>query len=129
MRYTGDSGVISIGGNDIIELTGFTLDESADTIDTTTMDGSCAKDSEAGTISYSGTIDLHYEFTDPATLNLVVGATVAVIFYPIGVVSGMESLTGTILVTAMSIPVERDSMVMKSITFEGKGQLVRGVVP
>lgn len=129
MNFTGDAGVISIGGNDIIELTGFTLDEAAETIDTTTMDGTCTKDSEVGTISFSGSIDLHYETIDLAAGNLTIGSTVAVIFYPTGATTGMESISGTILITGLSMPVERDSMVTRAVTFEGKGQLTRATLP
>ena len=115
--YTGCNGTITVDGQTIIELTGFTIDEATDAIREPIMDGDCADDVEAGSKSWSGSIE---EFFDPDDVGLGVlvnGATVLAVFTPIA----GYTITGEILITAISMPIETDGMITQSFTFEGKG--------
>ena len=119
--YTGCNGTITIDGATIIELTGFTIEEATETIQEPIMDGNCSVDVEAGNKSWSGSIEAFFDPDDLGLSPLENGATVAAVFTPI---SGY-TITGLILITAISMPVETDGMITQSFSFEGKGTPVK----
>jgi len=127
--YNGCNGTIVLASGNLVEMSGFTLDESAETINTSIMDGTCANDVEVSTISWSGSVELFYDPDELAQGELSIGATVDAEFYPLGEVEALERMTGQMLITARSMPVEANGLIALSITFEGKGLLTREATP
>jgi len=132
MNYTGDNGTIKLGVSGVtplLELTGFSIDETAEAIQTNTMDGSCSSDYEVGVIGWSGSIDVHYDPADPGALLLAPGLTVDVDFHPLGDVIGSPSIQGSAIITSLGNTIERDAMVTSTYNLQGKGLLVRAPIP
>ena len=123
MNYSGCNGVVKSGVATLAELTGFSLEQSTNALDNTIIDGTCNRRVKAGQKSWTGTIDAFYDPADAALTLLVNGAELNVELYPIGEASGDQLLTGDILVTSVSLPVEKDGMITQSISFEGNGAL------
>ena len=119
--YTGCNGSINIDGQAIIELTGFTIDEATETISEPIMDGECAVDVEAGNKSWGGAIEGFFDPDDLGQAPLENGAIVSAVFQPI---IGY-TISGLILITGVSLPIETDGMITQSFTFEGKGLTVK----
>jgi len=129
--FSGCDGTVVIPGfGNLLEISAFNLEETAETINTPVMDGTCANDVEASTTAWAGSMELFYDPNESAQGQIVIGATVSAEFYPLGtiVAPGYEKMSGDILITGLTMPVEANALVSVSVTFEGKGQLVRSPV-
>ena len=98
--HHGKEGVVKAGGTAIGELTGFTLETSADVVEDTQL-SDATKSFLAGRTSFSGSLDMSYDETDSPQQTLTVGSSIAFILLPEGADSGDESFTGTGIVTGM----------------------------
>ena len=127
--YSGSNGTIKLPSGDLIEMTGFTIDEAANTANTSIMDGTCATDSEVITTSWNGSLELFYDPDELAQSELSVGAVVDAEFYPLGNSEALERMTGQVLILTRSMPVEVNSLIALSVTFDGKGLLTREATP
>tara|TARA_R100001460_G_scaffold11852_3_gene27479 strand:+ start:2436 stop:2825 length:390 start_codon:yes stop_codon:yes gene_type:complete len=121
--HLGKEGTVQVGSNDIGEIRSFSIDETIDTVEDTSM-GDSAKSYLASIKDFSGSVDVLY---DEADLNgqtaLAVGASVTLNFAPEGTASGDVKLTGTAIVTGKSISSSFDGLVEASITVQGTGGL------
>jgi len=125
--HHGKEGVVKAGGTAIGELTGFTLETTADVVEDTEI-SDATKSFLAGRTSFSGTLEMNYDETDSPQQTLTVGSSIAFILLPEGDTSGDESFTGTGIVTGMSVNNSMDAIVSRSVTFQGTGALTRGTV-
>tara|TARA_Y100001951_G_scaffold78584_1_gene66155 strand:+ start:50 stop:436 length:387 start_codon:yes stop_codon:yes gene_type:complete len=125
--HHGKEGVVKAGGTAIGELTGFTLETTADVVEDTEL-SDATKSFVAGRTSFSGSLDMSYDETDSPQQTLTVGSTIAFILLPEGATSGDESFTGSGIVTGMSVTNGMDAIVTRSVTFQGTGALTRGTV-
>tara|TARA_B100001939_G_scaffold146244_1_gene126732 strand:- start:159 stop:545 length:387 start_codon:yes stop_codon:yes gene_type:complete len=125
--HHGKEGVVKAGGTAIGELTGFTLETTADVVEDTQL-SDATKSFVAGRTSFSGSLDMSYDETDSPQQTLTVGSTIAFILLPEGDTSGDESFTGSGIVTGMSVTNGMDAVITRSITFQGTGALTRGTV-
>ena len=125
--HHGKEGVVKAGGTAIGELSGFTLETSADVVEDTELSDSTIS-FLAGRTSFSGSLDMNYDETDSPQQTLTVGSTIAFILLPEGATSGDESFTGSGIVTGMSVTNGMDAVVTRSVTFQGTGALTRGTV-
>ena len=123
--HFGKEGVVTAGGTGIGELTGYTLETTADVVEDTQLSDS-TKSFVAGRTSFSGTLDMSYDETDSPQQTLTAGTTIAFILAPEGNTTGDQSFTGTGLVTGMSVNNTMDGIVSRSVTFQGTGTLTRG---
>ena len=123
----GKEGVIKAGGSAISDVTGFALETSGDVVETTAL-GESVKSFTAGTTSFSGNIDVNFNRGDSPQNTLLAGSQIAFILYPEGADSGDRTYTGSGIVTGMSVNNSLDSMVTKSVTFQGTGDLTIGTV-
>ena len=123
----GKEGVIKAGGSVISDVTGFGLETSGDVVETTAL-GESVKSFAAGTTSFSGNIDVNFNRADSVQNTLLAGSQIAFILYPEGASSGDRTYTGSGIVTGMSVNNSLDSMVTKSVTFQGTGDLTIGTV-
>ena len=123
--HFGNEGVVTAGGTGIGELTGYTLETTADVVEDTQLSDS-TKSFVAGRTSFSGTLEMSYDETDSPQQTLTAGTTIAFILAPEGNSSGDETFTGSGIVTGMSVNVTLDGITTRSVTFQGTGTLTRG---
>ena len=125
--HHGKEGVVTAGGTGIGELTGFTLETTADVVEDTEL-SDATKSFVAGRTSFSGSLEMSYDESDSPQQTLTVGSSIAFILLPEGATSGDESFTGSGIVTGMSVTNGMDAVVTRSVTFQGTGALTRGTV-
>ena len=123
--HFGKEGVVTAGGTGIGELTGYTLETTADVVEDTQL-SDASKSFVAGRTSFSGTLEMSYDETDSPQQTLTAGTTIAFILAPEGNGSGDETFTGSGIVTGMSVNVSLDGITTRSVTFQGTGTLTRG---
>jgi hypothetical protein len=123
--HFGKEGVVTAGGTGIGELTGYTLETTADVVEDTQLSDS-TKSFVAGRTSFSGTLEMSYDETDSPQQTLTAGTTIAFILAPEGNSTGDETFTGSGIVTGMSVNVTLDGITTRSVTFQGTGTLTRG---
>ena len=123
--HHGKEGVVTAGGTAVGELTGFTLETTADVVEDTALTDA-TKSFLVGRTSFSGTLEMSYDETDSPQQTLTAGTTIAFILAPEGNSSGDETFTGSGIVTGMSVNVTLDGITTRSVTFQGTGTLTRG---
>jgi len=125
--HHGKEGVVKAGGTGIGELTGFTLETTADVVEDTALTDA-TKSFVAGRTSFSGSLDMNYDETDSPQQTLTVGSEISFVLLPEGNSSGDESFTGSGIITGMSVTNGMDAIISRSVTFQGTGALSRGTV-
>jgi len=119
--HVGTSGVVKVGANAVAEVTGFTIDETNDTVEDTSLTDT-AKSYVALRKDATGTIECHWDETDTTGQTaLTVGASVTLNLYPEGADSGDTYYTGTALVTGVSQNVSMDGVIARTITVQFSG--------
>ena len=97
--HLGKEGTVQVGSNAIAEIRGFSIDETIDTVEDTSM-GDSSKTYLASIKDFSGSVDVLYDETDTnGQTALSVGSSVTLNFAPEGTASGDVKLTGTAIVT------------------------------
>jgi len=127
----GYAGVVSVNSQNIAEIRSFSIDLTADTIETTTMGGTnSGRTYTKGLSSFTGSADVYFDPEHFSTADLdglinadVGDASVQMTIYPEGDGSGNQSMSGNIHVTGYSISASFDGLVEASISFQGDGQL------
>mgnify|MGYP001239609720 CR=1 FL=1 len=125
--HHGKEGVVKAGGTAIGELSGFTIETTADVVEDTEL-SDATKSFLAGRTSFSGSLDMNYDETDSPQQTLTVGSSIAFILLPEGSTSGDESFTGTGIVTGMSVNNAMEAVISRTVTFQGTGALTIGTV-
>lgn len=127
-NHTGSEGTVKVGTNAIAEIRSYSISETADTIEDTTM-GNAARTYKASLKSFSGSVDVYWDETDTTGQGaLTVGSEVTLNFYPEGATTGDSYLTGSAIVTGKTVNGSFDGMVEASITVQGNGALTTGTV-
>ena len=118
---TGLSGVVKIGANSVAEITGFTIDETNDTVEATNLT-STAKIYKALRKDATGTVECHYDPSDTnGQVALAVGSEVTLDLYPEGADSGDTYYTGTAIVTGVSQAITLDGIISRTINVQFSG--------
>lgn len=121
--HLGKEGTVQVGSNAIAEIRGFSIDETIDTVEDTSM-GDSSKTYLASIKDFSGSVDVLYDETDTnGQTALSVGSSVTLNFAPEGTDSGDVKLTGTAIVTGKSVTSSFDGLVESTITVQGTGGL------
>jgi|TARA_Y100000289_G_scaffold21468_1_gene20750 hypothetical protein len=123
--HHGKEGVVKAGGTGIGELTGFTLETTADVVEDTQLSDS-TKSFVAGRTSFSGTLEMSYDETDSPQQTLTAGTSISFVLGAEGDGSGDEIFSGSGIITGMSVSVPLDGITTRSVTFQGTGTLTRG---
>ena len=123
--HHGKEGVVKAGGTGIGELTGYTLETTADVVEDTQLSDS-TKSFVAGRTSFSGTLEMSYDETDSPQQTLTAGTSISFVLGAEGDGSGDEIFSGSGIITGMSINVGLDAITTRSVTFQGTGALTRG---
>jgi hypothetical protein len=128
---TGNNGAISINGIAVLAVRNWSVEMTADTIETTTM-GVDVRTYITGLSSFSGSADVYFDESDydtnestfNPTAGLVGASGVTGKFYVTLDAAGTNSdqaFTGTIIVTGYTVNSSMDGMVEASISFQGTG--------
>ena len=126
--HTGSEGTVKVGTDAIAEIRSFSIEESADTLDDTSM-GDTARTYKSSLTTYTGSIDVLWDETDTAGQGaLTIGAEVTLNLYPEGDASGDVYLTGSAIVTGRSVNSSYDGLVEMSISVQGNGALSQTTV-
>ena len=126
--HTGSEGTVKVGSDAIAEIRSFSIEESADTLETTTM-GDTARTYSSSLTNFTGSVDVFWDETDTAGQGgLTIGAEVTLNLYPEGDTSGDTYYTGTAIVTGRTINSSFDGLVEMSISVQGSGALTETTV-
>ena len=121
--HLGKEGTVQVGSNAKAEIRSFSIDETIDVVEDTSM-GDSSKTYLASIKDFSGTVDVLYDETDTnGQTALSLGSSVTLNFAPEGTSSGDVKLTGTAIVTGKSITSSFDGLVESTITVQGTGGL------
>lgn len=126
--HAGSEGTVKVGANAIAEIRSFSVEESADTLEDTTM-GDSARTYKPSLTTFTASIDVLWDETDTNGQNaLTIGAEVTLNLYPEGSTSGDTYLTGSAIVTGRTINSSYDGLVEMSISVQGNGALTTATV-
>ena len=126
--HKGSEGTVSVGSNTVAEITGFSFDETADTIETTALSNS-ARSYVADYVTFSGTVDCMWDETDTSGQGAMsVGSTVTLNLYPEGSASSSTYYTGSACITSISRANAMGSVVTASFSFQGTNALTSATV-
>jgi len=126
--HAGSEGTVKVGSDAIAEIRSFSIEETADTLEDTSM-GDGARTYKPSLTSFSGSIDVFWDETDSAGQGaLTVGAEVTLNLYPEGDTAGDTYLSGAAIVTGRSVSSSFDGLVEMSISVQGNGALTQTTV-
>lgn len=121
--HTGSEGTVKVGANAIAEIRSYSLEETADTVEDTSM-GDTYRTHKTTLKSFSGSVDVFWDETDSnGQVALAVGSEVTINFYPEGATTGDTYYTGTAIVTSKTVTGSFDGMVESTINVQGTGAL------
>ena len=121
--HKGSEGTVKSGANAIAEIRSYTITETADVLEDTTM-GDASRTYLASLKTFTGSIECYWDETDTnGQLTLDPGSTVTINIYPEGSTSGDTYYTGSVIITEKSITASFDGMVEASFSFQGTGAL------
>lgn len=124
--HTGSEGTVKVGANAIAEIRSYSLEETADTTEDTTM-GDTYRTHKTTLKAWSGSVDVFWDETDTTGQGaLTVGSVVTANFYPEGSTTGDIYLTGSAIVTGKTITASFDGMIESTVTLQGTGSLTTG---
>ena len=125
--HHGKDAVVHVGGTNIGQATGFTVDTTHDILEDTAL-GSSMKSFVVGRGTFTASIDMNFDDDDTAQGNLVQGSSLSFEFMPEGSGSGEQKLSGTGIVTGMSVGVTLDGVTTRTVSIQGTGGLTIGTV-
>ena len=126
--HKGSEGVVKVGANTVAEVRSWTIAESADTLEDTSM-GDTARTFKSSLTTFTGSMDVFWDETDDTGQGaLTIGAEVTFNVYPEGDTSGDTYYTGTAIVTEVSRTAAFDGLVEASISLQGTGALSESTV-
>lgn len=126
--HKGSEGVVKVGANTVSEIRSWTIAESADTLEDTSM-GDTARTFKSSLTTFTGSMDVFWDETDATGQGaLTIGAEVTFNVYPEGDTSGDTYYTGTAIVTEVSRTAAFDGLVEASISLQGTGALSESTV-
>lgn len=121
--HLGKEGTVAVGANEIAEIRSFSIEETGDTVEDTSM-GDSARTYKSSLTSFTGSVDVLWDETDTNGQGaLSVGSEVTLNFYPEGNTAGDTYYTGTAIVTGVTRNSSYDGLVEASISVQGSGAL------
>ncbi len=123
--HTGSEGTVKVGANAIAEIRSYSVEQTGDTVEDTTM-GDSWRTHKATLKSWTASVDVFWDETDTTGQGaLVVGAEVTLNLYPEGSSTGDVYFTGTGIITGVTVSASYDGMVESSISVQGTGALTQ----
>ena len=118
----GSSGVIKAGSQTIGEVKSYSIDSTANTIDTTQLSDS-ATSFVAGNTSFSGSADVFWDPDDTGQQAVTIGSSVTLNLYPEGTATSSKYYNCSVIITGISRSGAIDGTVDATISFQGSGAL------
>ena len=125
--HKGSEGVIKVGTDSVLEIRSYSIEESADTLEDTSM-GDSARTYKPSLTSFSGSLDVFWDEGDTGQSALSIGSEVTLNVYPEGDASGDTYYSGSAIVTGVSRTASFDGLVEASISVQGNGALTESTV-
>ena len=125
--HHGKDAVVHVGGTNIGQATGFTVDTTHDIVKDTAL-GSSMKSYVVGRGTFTASIDMSFDDDDTAQTSLVQGSSLSFEFMPEGSGSGERKFSGTGIITGMSVGVTLDGVTTRTVSLQGNGGLTIGTV-
>lgn len=125
--FSGSEGVVKVGANIIGEIRSYSIEQSMDTLEDTSM-GDTNRTYKASLKTFTGSCDVLFDDTDTGQQAMQVGSEVTMSFQMEGNTVGDHKLSGTVLITGRSISASYDGLVEASLSFQGTGALTEGTV-
>ena len=125
--HTGLNGVVKLGSNTVGEVTGFTLNQTHDTVEDTAL-GDSMKSYKSLRGDATATVECHFDETDTAQEAANLGTSATLELYPEGADSGDKYFTGTAIVTGGDVGVTMDGIISRTLTFQFSGGVSEATV-
>jgi predicted secreted protein len=126
--HKGSEGTVKVGTNAVAEIRSYSIEESADTLEDTSM-GDSARTYKPSLSNFSGSLDVFWDETDTNGQGaLSIGSEVTLNVYPEGDTAGDTYYTGSAIVTGVSRSASFDGLVEASISVQGNGALTATTV-
>ena len=126
--HKGSEGTVKVGSNQIAEIRSYSIEESADTLEDTSM-GDSARTYKPSLTNFSGSLEVFWDETDTSGQGaLSIGSEVTLNVYPEGDASGDTYYSGSAIVTGVSRTGSFDGLVEASISVQGNGALTESTV-
>lgn len=126
--HTGSEGTVKSGANAVAEIRSYTISETGDTIEDSSM-GDSSRTYKAGLKTFTASVECFWDETDTTGQgSFDVGSTVTLNVYPEGASTGDIYYTGTAIVTGKTVNATFDGMVEASFTLQGTGALSESTV-
>jgi len=127
-NHKGSEGVVKIGANTIAEVKDWSLSETADTIEDTTM-GDVARTRQPSLTSASGSLNCFWDETDAnGQIAMQAGTEVALKLYPEGAASGDYFASVQAIITTQDASATMDGMVEAAFSWESNGAVTWATV-
>jgi hypothetical protein len=126
--HKGSEGTVKVGTSSISEIVDWSLSESADVIDTSSM-GDTARTFTSSLTTATGSISVRWDETDTSGQGaMTVGAEVTLNLYPEGADSGDTYATLSAIITEAGKSASFDGLVEASFSFTANGAVTWGTV-
>ena len=126
--HKGSEGTVKVGVNAIAEIRSYSIEETSDTLETSSM-GDTARTYTPNLTSWSGSVDVYWDETDATGQGaLTVGAEVTLNVYPEGDSASDTYYAGSAIVTSVTKNASFDGLVEASISVQGTGALTSTTV-
>ncbi len=124
----GQNGIVKVAGKTVAEIKSFSVEESADTIDTTVM-GDEYKKFRAGKTAWSGSIDGYWDESDTEGQGIFkIGTEIDLSLFPDTDEIGKTEYNGIAYITGINKQVAQDGVAEISFNFQGSGRLKRTII-
>ena len=119
--HVGTSGVVKVGTDAVAEVTGFSIDQTSDTVEDTSLTDT-SKTYKVLRSDATGTVECHWDESDTNGQGaLTVGAEVTLNLYPEGADAGDTYYTGSAIVTSAGQNVSLDGVIARTINVQFSG--------
>jgi len=125
--HKGSEGTVHVGTDAIAEIKSYSVEETSDTIEVTTM-GDGFRDYLPSLTSFSGSIDVFWDESDTAQQALQPSTEVTLKFYVEGADTGDKYYTGTAIVTGGDVGVTMDGIISRTLSFQFTGGVSEATV-
>ena len=126
--HKGSEGTVKVGSNAVAEIRSYSLEESAETLEDTSM-GDSARTYKPSLTTFSGSVDVFWDETDTSGQGaLSIGSEVTLNVYPEGDTAGDTYYCGSAIVTGVTRNASFDGLIEASISVQGNGALTTSTV-
>ena len=126
--HKGSEGTVKVGANAVAEIRSYSIEETSDTLETTSM-GDSARTYTPNLTSWSGSVDVYWDETDTTGQGaLTAGAEITLNVYPEGDTTGDTYYTGAAIVTSVTTNASFDGLIEASVSVQGTGALTSTTV-